>query len=35
MKQISKTVQEFYNKTPFPDYDLDRFNSKEDLIFHL
>ena len=31
MKQISKTVQEFYNKTPFPDYDLDRFNSKEDL----
>ena len=26
-----KKVQEFYNKTPFPDYDLDRFNSKEDL----
>jgi len=26
-----KIVQDFYNKTPFPDYDLDRFNSKEDL----
>ncbi len=26
-----KSVQEFYNKTPFPDYELDRFNSKEDL----
>jgi 2-polyprenyl-3-methyl-5-hydroxy-6-metoxy-1,4-benzoquinol methylase len=24
-------VQNFYNKTPFPDYELDRFNSKEDL----
>ena len=29
---ISKTVQTFYNKTPFPDYDLDRFNTKEDLL---
>jgi len=26
-----KIVQQFYNKTPFPDYELDRFNSKEDL----
>ena len=26
-----KIVQNFYNKTPFPDYELDRFNSKEDL----
>ncbi len=25
-------VQEFYNITPFPDYELDRFNSKEDLM---
>lgn len=24
-------VQTFYNKTPFPDYELSRFNSKEDL----
>jgi 2-polyprenyl-3-methyl-5-hydroxy-6-metoxy-1,4-benzoquinol methylase len=31
---VTKTgekVQKFYNKTPFPDYELDRFNSKEDL----
>lgn len=28
---IGKSVQQFYNKTPFPDYELDRFNSKEDL----
>lgn len=26
-----KIVQQFYNKTPFPDYELNRFNSKEDL----
>ena len=26
-----KIVQQFYNKTPFPDYELDRLNSKEDL----
>ncbi len=26
-----KIVQDFYNKTPFPDYELDKFNSKEDL----
>ena len=26
-----KKVQNFYNKTPFPDYELGRFNSKEDL----
>ena len=29
--KIGSTVQGFYNKTPFPDYDLVRFNSKEDL----
>lgn len=28
---VGRSVQEFYNKTPFPDYDLSRFNSKEDL----
>ncbi len=27
-----KNVKNFYNKTPFPDYDLNRFKSKEDLI---
>ena len=26
-----KKVQEFYNKTPFPDYELDRFTTTEDL----
>lgn len=31
--KISQTVQQFYNKTPFPDYELDRFNSKEDLKY--
>ena len=25
-------VQQFYNKTPFPDYELERFNEREDLI---
>ena len=30
-KGISKRVQKFYNKTPFPDYELDNFNNKEDL----
>jgi 2-polyprenyl-3-methyl-5-hydroxy-6-metoxy-1,4-benzoquinol methylase len=29
--KIGQKVQNFYNKTPFPDYELDRFNSKEDL----
>ena len=29
--KISTTVQTFYNTTPFPDYELERFNSKEDL----
>ncbi|MDP3698751.1 MAG: class I SAM-dependent methyltransferase [Nanoarchaeota archaeon] len=29
--KIGNLVQGFYNKTPFPDYDLARFNSKEDL----
>lgn len=29
--QIGKNIQEFYNEIPFPDYNLDRFNSKEDL----
>jgi len=29
--KTGKTVQAFYNKTPFPDYDLNRFKSKEDL----
>lgn len=28
---IGEKVQTFYNKTPFPDYDLTRFHSKEDL----
>ena len=29
--EIGKKVQNFYNETPFPDYELDRFNDKEDL----
>lgn len=29
--QIGKVVQNFYNKSPFPDYDMGRFNSKFDL----
>lgn len=29
--KIGQKVQKFYNKTPFPDYELDRFESKEDL----
>ncbi len=28
---IGNKVQNFYNKTPFPDYELERFNTKEDL----
>lgn len=28
---VGKKVQQFYNKMPFPDYELDRFNLKEDL----
>lgn len=31
LTEIGKKVQNFYNKTPFPDYELRRFNSKEDL----
>jgi 2-polyprenyl-3-methyl-5-hydroxy-6-metoxy-1,4-benzoquinol methylase len=30
--KVGEQVQSFYNKTPFPDYELDNFNSKEDLI---
>lgn len=36
MKEIINTgekVRRFYNKTPFPDYDLSRFNTKNDLKF--
>lgn len=29
--KIGQKVQGFYNKTPFPDYELGRFNDKEDL----
>jgi len=29
--KIGEKVQNFYNTTPFPDYELKRFNSKEDL----
>jgi len=29
--EVGEIVQSFYNKTPFPDYELDRFSSKEDL----
>ena len=29
--EIGEKVQGFYNKTPFPDYDLARFETKEDL----
>ena len=29
--EIGQKVQNFYNKTPFPDYELDRFNVKEAL----
>lgn len=28
---VGNKVQTFYNKTPFPDYELERFNTKEDL----
>ena len=30
--EIGEQVQKFYNKIPFPDYDLDQFNDKEDLV---
>jgi len=30
-KNVGSAVQTFYNKTPFPDYELKRFNDKEDL----
>ncbi len=33
VSKVGQKVQQFYNKTPFPDYELDRFNSKEDLKF--
>ena len=29
--QVGDKVQTFYNKSPFPDYELERFTSKEDL----
>ncbi len=29
--KIGNTVQGFYNRTPFPDYELESFNTKEDL----
>jgi 2-polyprenyl-3-methyl-5-hydroxy-6-metoxy-1,4-benzoquinol methylase len=29
---IQQTVQNFYNKTPFPDFELDRFDTKNDLV---
>lgn len=29
--QVGESVRRFYNTTPFPDYELDRFNTKEDL----
>lgn len=29
--QTGQVVQEFYNKTPFPNYELERFSTKEDL----
>lgn len=31
MAEIGNQVQQFYNTTPFPDYELDRFGTKEDL----
>ena len=31
INEIGREVRLFYNKTPFPDYDLQRFNTKEDL----
>jgi len=30
-EKIGEKVQEFYNETPFPDYELERLNSKKDL----
>ncbi len=33
--KIGEKVQEFYNQIPFPDYNLDRFNSKEDLKINM
>ena len=29
--EIGERVRQFYNTTPFPDYELDRFKTKEDL----
>jgi 2-polyprenyl-3-methyl-5-hydroxy-6-metoxy-1,4-benzoquinol methylase len=29
--QVGNKVQNFYNKSPFPDYELEKFNSKKDL----
>ena len=31
MHPIGQAVQDFYDETPFPDYDLERFNVREDL----
>lgn len=33
LTKIGQKVQQFYNKTPFPDFELERFNRKEDLEF--
>ena len=32
VSDTGRKVQNFYNKIPFPDYDLDRFHSKDDLL---
>jgi len=34
MNNIGNVVSTFYNRTPFPDYDINRFNSREDLKTH-
>lgn len=31
MSEIEKKVQDFYNRSPFPDYELSRFKDKEQL----
>ncbi|MBC8501285.1 MAG: class I SAM-dependent methyltransferase [DPANN group archaeon] len=33
-KKINKLIGEFYNKYPFPGFDLDNYNSKESLYFY-
>ncbi len=32
VSDVGSVVQGFYNKTPFPDYDLSRFNCTDDLV---